>query len=82
MSESSGVVGTRRGRRAARRHPVSHSHERTSRRWDPNIQSERRWLTGENRDVTLRVSDKGTTTADVQGIETVVRHRSAHEVEV
>ncbi len=28
---------------------VSHSHRRTSRRFDPNIQSKRYWLPGEGR---------------------------------
>jgi large subunit ribosomal protein L28 len=52
---------------------VSHSHVRTSRRWDPNIQSKKWWLASENRFVTLWVSAKGIKTVDKQGIEAVVR---------
>ncbi|MFD3688296.1 50S ribosomal protein L28 [Nocardiopsis sp. NPDC058631] len=51
---------------------VSHSHRRTRRRFDPNIQSKRYWLPGERRFVTLRVSTKGMKVIDVRGIERVV----------
>ncbi|MBC6450220.1 50S ribosomal protein L28 [Actinokineospora xionganensis] len=51
---------------------VSHSHRRTSRRWDPNIQQRRFWLPSENRWVRLRVSVKGIKTIDKQGVEAVV----------
>jgi large subunit ribosomal protein L28 len=47
---------------------VSHSHHRTSRRWNPNIQRRRFWLPSENRYVTLRVSAKGIKTIDKHGI--------------
>ncbi|MEO9330248.1 50S ribosomal protein L28 [Gordonia aurantiaca] len=52
---------------------VSHSHRRTSRRWDPNIQRKRYFLPSEGRYVTLRVSAKGIATIDAHGIESVVR---------
>lgn len=51
---------------------VSHSHTRTSRRWNPNIQRRRYFLAGEGRYVTLRVSAKGIKTIDRRGIEAVV----------
>ncbi|NIH80911.1 50S ribosomal protein L28 [Amycolatopsis viridis] len=51
---------------------VSHSHRRTSRRWDPNVQRRRYWLPAEGRWVTLRVSAKGIKTIDKRGIEAVV----------
>lgn len=51
---------------------VSHSHKRTSRRWDPNIQRRRFWLPSENRYVSLRVSTKGIKTIDRHGIEAIV----------
>ena len=51
---------------------VSHSHRRTRRRFDPNIQSKRYWLPGERRFVTLRVSTKGMKVIDARGIERVV----------
>jgi large subunit ribosomal protein L28 len=51
---------------------VSHSHRRTRRRFDPNIQTKRYWLPGEGRYVGLRVSAKGMKVIDARGIERVV----------
>lgn len=51
---------------------VSHSHRRTSRRWEPNIQRRRYWVPSENRWVRLRVSVKGMKTIDKRGIDAVV----------
>jgi large subunit ribosomal protein L28 len=51
---------------------VSHSHRRTSRRWDPNIQTRRYWLPGENRWVRLTLSTKGMKTVDKLGVEAAV----------
>ncbi|GAA4736678.1 50S ribosomal protein L28 [Modestobacter marinus] len=51
---------------------VSHSHRRTNRRFDPNLQSKRFFLASENRWIRLTVSTKGIKTIDVQGIEAVV----------
>jgi large subunit ribosomal protein L28 len=52
---------------------VSHSHRRTSRRWNPNIQSRRYYVPSEGRHVTLRVSAKGIKTIDKNGIESVLK---------
>ena len=51
---------------------VSHSHRRTRRRFDPNIQSKRYWLPSENRFVRLKLSTKGMRVIDARGIERVV----------
>lgn len=51
---------------------VSHSHRRTKRRFDPNIQRKRYWLPSEQRFVRLKVSVKGMRIIDVRGIERVV----------
>jgi large subunit ribosomal protein L28 len=51
---------------------VSHSHRRTRRRWDPNIQRKTYHLPSEGRRVTLRVSAKGIKIIDRDGIESVV----------
>ncbi|MFI2102659.1 50S ribosomal protein L28 [Isoptericola sp. NPDC019693] len=53
-------------------HSVSHSHVRTKRRWDPNIQKKRYWVPSLGRTVTLRVSAKGIRTIDRKGIDVVV----------
>ncbi|MEU4417805.1 MULTISPECIES: 50S ribosomal protein L28 [Nocardia] len=51
---------------------VSHSHRRTSRRWNPNIQHKTYYLPSEGRRITLTVSTKGIKTIDRDGIEAVV----------
>ncbi|MGY1771574.1 50S ribosomal protein L28 [Blastococcus sp. SYSU D00813] len=60
------------GRRPGFGRSVSHSHRRTPRRFDPNLQHRRFWLPSENRYVRLTVSAKGIKTVDAQGIEAVV----------
>ena len=48
---------------------VSHSHRRTSRRWNPNVQRRRFFLPSEGRSITLNVSTKGLKVIDRDGIE-------------
>ncbi|MGW0711090.1 50S ribosomal protein L28 [Streptomyces sp. NPDC002643] len=63
-------------------HRISHSHRRTSRRFDPNIQSKRYWLPSENRYVRLRLSAKGIKTVDQIGVEAAVSRIRARGVRV
>ena len=59
---------------------VSHSHKRSRRRWNPNIQTTTYYLPTEGRRLRLRVSAKGIKVIDRDGIEAVVaRLRSAGE---
>ncbi|MEU6408098.1 50S ribosomal protein L28 [Microbispora sp. NPDC046933] len=51
---------------------VSHSHRRTRRRWNPNIQHRRYWLPSENRFVRLTLSARAIKTIDRIGIEKAV----------
>ncbi|GAA1315186.1 50S ribosomal protein L28 [Pseudonocardia xinjiangensis] len=51
---------------------VSHSHRRTARRWDPNIQTKRYWFTAENRFVRLKLSTDAIRTIDRIGVEAAV----------
>ena len=51
---------------------VSHSHRRTNRRWNPNVQRRRFYLPSEGRNITLNVSTKGLKIIDRDGIESVV----------
>lgn len=60
------------GRKPGYGKQVSHSHRRTSRRWEPNLQRRRYWLASENRWIRLRVSTKGMKVIDKRGIESVV----------
>lgn len=51
---------------------VSHSHKRTSRRWNPNLQRKRYWVPSLGRTVRLTVSAKGIRIIDKKGIDVVV----------
>ncbi|MFD4699541.1 50S ribosomal protein L28 [Streptomyces niveus] len=51
---------------------VSHSHRRTSRRFDPNIQRKRYWLPSESRYVRLTLSARAIKAIDAMGIESAV----------
>ena len=51
---------------------LSHSHRRSSRRWDPNVQTKRYYLPSEKRWIKLRLSTKAIKTIDRRGIESVV----------
>ncbi|WP_371800174.1 50S ribosomal protein L28 [Streptomyces sp. NBC_01707] len=51
---------------------ISHSHRRTSRRFDPNIQRKRYWLPSEGRHVCLTISAKAIKTIDSIGVEAAV----------
>jgi large subunit ribosomal protein L28 len=61
---------------------ISHSHRRTSRRFDPNVQRKRYWLPGEGRHVRLRLSAKGIKTVDTIGVEAAVARIRARGVKV
>lgn len=61
---------------------ISHSHRRTSRRFDPNIQRKRYWLAGEGRYVRLTLSAKAIKTVDVIGVEAAVARIRARGVRV
>ena len=53
-------------------HSISHSHRRTKRRWNPNIQKKRYWVPSLRRNVTLNLSAKGINVIDARGIDAVV----------
>ncbi|MFC9329079.1 50S ribosomal protein L28 [Kitasatospora sp. NPDC057015] len=68
------------GRKPGFGNAISHSHRRTRRRFDPNIQTKRYWLPSEGRFVCLTLSTKGIKTVDKLGIEkTVARLRARGE---
>lgn len=53
-------------------HHVSHSHRRTKRRFDVNVQRKTYWVPSLGRRVTLTLSARGIRTVDVRGIDVVV----------
>ena len=50
-------------------HNISHSHRRTKRRFDPNVQKKTYYVPSLRRNVTLNVSAKGIKVIDARGIE-------------
>ena len=52
---------------------VSHAHNKTRRRFLPNLHNHRFWVESENRWVRLRVSAKGLRVIDKKGIDTVLK---------
>ena len=53
-------------------HRVSHSHRRTKRRFDPNVQRKRYWVPSLGRYISIDVSARGMKTIDKRGIEVIV----------
>ena len=51
---------------------VSHAHNKTRRRFLPNMHTHRFWVESENRFVKLRVSSKGMRIIDKNGIDAVL----------
>jgi len=61
---------------------VSHAHNKTRRRFLPNLQHHRFWVETENRFVRLRVSTKGMRIIDKRGIDVVLTELRARGVKV
>ena len=53
-------------------HNISHSHRRTKRRFDPNIQKKTYFVPSLGRKVTLNLSARGIKVIDVRGIDSVI----------
>ena len=60
------------GKRPTTGNNVSHAHNKTRRRFLPNLHTHRFWVDSEQRWVRLRVSAKGLRVIDKKGIETVL----------
>ncbi len=60
------------GRKPSFGKSVSHSHRRTNRRWNVNVQRRKFFVPSLGRTVTLTVSTKGLKVIDRDGIEAVV----------
>ena len=61
------------GKRPQAGNNVSHAHNKTRRRFLPNLHSHRFWVESEKRWVRLRVSRKGMRIIDKLGIEKVLK---------
>ena len=60
------------GKRPVTGNNVSHAHNKTRRRFLPNLQTHRFWVETEKRFVKLRVSTKGMRIIDKKGIDQVL----------
>ncbi|MCP3671878.1 MAG: 50S ribosomal protein L28 [Gammaproteobacteria bacterium] len=60
------------GKRPVTGNNVSHAHNKTKRRFLPNLHYKRFWVEGEKRWVRLRVSSNGMRIIDKKGIDTVL----------
>ena len=60
------------GKRPMSGNNVSHAHNKTRRRFLPNLHSKRFWIESEKRYVRLRVSRKGLRIIDKHGIDKVL----------
>lgn len=60
------------GKAPLRANHVSHSHQRTPRRQEPNLQHKSFWVPTLGRRVRLRVSAQGLRVIDARGIDAVV----------
>ncbi|MES1924607.1 50S ribosomal protein L28 [Salinisphaera sp. T31B1] len=60
------------GKRPVTGNNVSHAHNKTRRRFEPNLHWHRFWVESEKRYVRLRVSAKGMRIIDRQGIDQVL----------
>jgi large subunit ribosomal protein L28 len=63
-------------------HHVSHSHRRTNRRFDVNVQTKRYFVPSLGRTVRLRVSARGIKVIDARGIESVVADLRRRDVKL
>ena len=53
-------------------HHVSHANNKTKRRFMPNLQQRKFWVEGENRWVSLRLTNAGLRLIDKKGIDVVL----------
>lgn len=70
------------GKRPMSGNNVSHAHNKTRRRFLPNLHKHRFWVPGEKRWVKLRVSNAGLRIIDRKGIDTVLADLRSRGVRV
>ena len=70
------------GKRPATGNNVSHAHNKTKRRFLPNLHSHRLWVESEKRWVKLRLSSKGLRLIDKKGIDVVLAELRSRGIKV
>ncbi len=70
------------GKRPVAGNNVSHAHNKTRRRFLPNLHTHRFWVESENRFVKLRLTAKGMRIIDKKGIDVVLEDVRARGIKV
>ena len=70
------------GKKTASGNNVSHAHNKTKRKFRPNLHYRRLWVESENRWVKLRLSRKALRTIDKKGIDEVIADLRANGTKV
>ena len=70
------------GKRPITGNTVSHANNKRRRRFLPNLHTQRFWLEGERRWVSLRVSTRGLRTIEKNGIDSVIADLRAKGMKV
>ena len=70
------------GKRPVAGNNVSHAHNKTRRRFLPNLHTHRFWVETENRFVKLRLTTKGMRIIDKKGIDEVLKDIRARGIKV
>ncbi len=70
------------GKKTVSGNNVSHAHNKTKRKFRPNLHYRRFWVESENRWVKLRLTQKAIRTIDKNGIDTVLAEMRANGVKV
>ena len=70
------------GKRPSTGNNVSHAHNKTRRRFMPNIHTHRFWVESEQRWIKMSVSNKGLRIIDKKGIDLVLKELRARGVKL
>ena len=70
------------GKRPVTGNNVSHAHNKTRRRFLPNLHTHRFWVESENRFVKLRLTAKGMRIIDKNGIDAVLKDIRSRGIKV
>ncbi|HHB92351.1 MAG TPA: 50S ribosomal protein L28 [Thioploca sp.] len=70
------------GKRPVSGNNVSHAHNKTKRRFLPNLHIHRFWVDSENRWVKLRLTSSGMRTIDKLGIDVVLKNMRKRGIKV
>ena len=70
------------GKKTVSGNNVSHAHNKTRRKFLPNLHYKKFWVESQNRWIRLRVSNQGLRTIDKNGIDTVLADMQTRGIKV